>query len=176
MKPALENVIYRKVVVEPRPDIRRGGIVWLVTQEKNCAVVWRIDDTESNAFFADEPPSRIFGAFASSDLAIDHCYEEATKEIVARKLNPDAAEPECDCTHPRTAGNWCEAKHPATGLYCSRPPGHRGDHVACNSSAHHLARWPNAKAAARALAAALAAPPDPSSGPDWTAWPWVSAP
>jgi chromosome segregation ATPase len=41
------------------------------------------------------------------------------------------------------AETWCRVKDPDSGYICSLVPGHPGDHIACDSSEHGLARWTN---------------------------------
>jgi hypothetical protein len=51
----------------------------------------------------------------------------------------EAVPAHCACQH---GGKSCWSVNPGQTLQCTLPAGHEGDHMACNSVSHHLARWP----------------------------------
>lgn len=45
------------------------------------------------------------------------------------------------CKMCGTSGPGCPAQSPGVGYSCTRPEGHKGDHVACSIDTHKLAVW-----------------------------------
>lgn len=72
------------------------------------------------------------------------CYTSSSRESDHRRHTwPVSCEEGArTCASDR---NWC-GHESDDGWYCSRAPGHSGNHIACNTTEHNIASWPRAAA------------------------------